>query len=96
MEEQRVLQALDGLAVGFNANDIDGIMGYFAKDCSLDLSRGPDPHGTRFWGRDQVRRGIMSRFESTPDVHLTHVKAGDARSRHTKRNLGEWLRCGAH
>jgi ketosteroid isomerase-like protein len=72
--EQGVLQALDGLAAGFNAHDIDAIMAFFANDCSLDLPRGPEPHGTRFVGRDQVRRGILTRFETTPDVHYGEIE----------------------
>ena len=73
-EEQRILEALEGLAAGFNAHDIDAIMGFFADDCSLDLPRGPEPHGSRYVGRDAVRRGIMSRFETTPDVHYGEVE----------------------
>jgi ketosteroid isomerase-like protein len=73
-EEQRILEALEGLAAGFNAHDIDAIMGFFAEDCSLDLPRGPEAHGSRFVGRDEVRRGIMSRLETTPDVHYAEVE----------------------
>ena len=58
MEDERIiLAALDGLAAAFNAHDIDAIMGFFAEECSLDLPRGPDPHGSRYTGRDGVRRG---------------------------------------
>jgi ketosteroid isomerase-like protein len=73
-EQQRILAALDGLASAFNAHDIDAIMEFFADDCSLDLPRGPEPHGSRYVGRDEVRRGIMSRFETTPDVHYGEVE----------------------
>ena len=61
-----ILAALDGLAAGFNAHDIEAIMGFFAEECSLDLPRGPDAHGSRFVGRDEVRRGILTRFQTTP------------------------------
>lgn len=30
--------------------------------------------GSRFSGSDKVRRGLLTRFESTPDVHYTHVE----------------------
>lgn len=73
-DEQKILEALDALAAAFNAHDIDAIMGFFAQDCSLDLPRGPEPHGRRFVGRDEVRRGIMTRFETTPDVHYDEVE----------------------
>lgn len=73
-DEARILEALDGLAAAFNAHDIDAIMEFFAEDCSLDLPRGPEPHGSRFSGREQVRRGLMTRFETTPDVHYGEVE----------------------
>ena len=69
-----ILAALDGLSAAFNAHDIDAVMGFFAEECSLDLPRGPDPHGSRFTGRDAVRPGIMTRFQSTPDVHYAEVE----------------------
>ena len=74
VEEEAILLALDGLAKGFNAHDINAIMSYFAEDCSLDLPRGPEAHGTRYVGREQVRRGILTRFETTPDVHYSEVE----------------------
>ena len=89
-EEQRILAALDGLAAGFNAHDIDAIMAFFAEDCSLDLPRGPEPHGSRCVGRDAVRRGIMSRFETTPDVHygdVEHFVSGNT-------GMSKWLLTG--
>lgn len=74
MAGEPILEALDGLAAAFNAHDIDAIMAFFADDCSLDLPRGPDPHGSRFSGREEVRRGLMTRFETTPDVHYGEVE----------------------
>ena len=69
-----ILAALDGLAAGFNAHDIEAIMGFFAEECSLDRPRGPDAHGSRFVGRDEVRRGILTRFQTTPDVQYDEVE----------------------
>ena len=68
------MEVLDGLAEGFIRHDIDAIMSFFAEDCSLDLPRGPDPHGSRYVGRDQVRLGIQTRFETTPDVHYGEIE----------------------
>ena len=88
--EGRILADLDGLAAGFNAHDIDRIMGFFADDCSLDLPRGPDPHGRRYLGRDAVRRGLMTRFETTPDVRYSEIEnfaAGDT-------GMSRWLLTG--
>ena len=39
-----------------------------------NLPRGPEPHGSRYVGRDEVRRGLMTRFESTPDVHYGEIE----------------------
>lgn len=89
-EEQRIMSALDGLADGFNAHDIDAILAFFAEDCSLDLPRGSEPHGTRYVGRDEVRKGLMTRFETTPDVHYGEIEnfvAGDT-------GMSKWLLTG--
>jgi ketosteroid isomerase-like protein len=64
-----MISILDGLVEAFNAHDIDRIMTYFVEDCVLDMPRGPDPHGRRYRGLDDVRRGLLTRFETTPDVH---------------------------
>lgn len=72
--EADILAALEGLAEAFNAHDIDRVMSFFAPDCSLDMPRGPEPHGARFQGIEQVKKGLMGRFESTPDVHYSDVE----------------------
>ena len=90
MTDDEIVTALDGLAAAFNAHDIDAVMAFFADDCSLDLPRGPDPHGSRFVGREAVRRGIMTRFETTPDVHYAEVEnfvSGDT-------GMSKWLLTG--
>ncbi len=88
--EAEVLAALHGLAAAFNAHDIDRIMRFFAPDCSLDMPRGTEPHGTRFHGIEQVKKGLMGRFETTPDVHysdLEHFVSGDC-------GMSKWLLTG--
>ena len=43
------MAALEELGSAFNAHDIDRIMSsLFVQDCSLDMPRGREPHGTRF------------------------------------------------
>lgn len=89
-DDASIRAVLDELSAAFNAHDIDRIMGFFAEDCSLDLPRGSEPHGTRFVGRDEVRRGLMTRFETTPDVHygeVEHFVAGDT-------GMSKWLLTG--
>lgn len=85
-----IMAALESLATAFNAHDIDGVMRHFAPDCSLDMPRGPESHGTRFAGFELVKSGIMGRFESTPDVHygeLEHFVSGNC-------GITKWLLTG--
>jgi ketosteroid isomerase-like protein len=44
-------ETLKLIADAFNRHDLDGIMEFFAEDCSMDLPRGPDPWGRRFVGK---------------------------------------------
>ena len=88
--EAEILAALHGLAAAFNARDIDAVMSFFAPDCSLDIPRGTEPYGTRFQGIEQVKKGLMGRFETTPDVHysdLEHFVSGNC-------GMSKWLLTG--
>ena len=88
--EAEILAALHGIAAAFNAHDIDGVMSFFSPDCSLDMPRGTEPFGTRFQGIEQVKKGLMGRFESTPDVHysdLEHFVSGNC-------GMSKWLLTG--
>jgi len=90
MNKSDMIAALDGLADAFNAHDIDKIMTYFESDCSLDMPRGPEPHGSRYTGLENVRRGLLTRFKSTPDVHygeLEHFVDGNT-------GISKWLLTG--
>ena len=69
-----ILELLEGLAAAFNSHDIDRVMSFFARDCSLDMPRGSEPHGSRYTGLSDVRRGLETRFETTPDVHYGEVE----------------------
>jgi len=57
------------LCAAFNAHDLDRVMAVFADDCVLEMPRGNMHWGSRFEGREDVRRAIASRFEGLPDVH---------------------------
>ena len=78
----RLREVLDG----FNAHDLDAILAHFAEDCVFEAPRGPDAHGRRFVGLDEVRRGLAARFEGIPDVRYEghgDFVAGD-------RGVSEW------
>ena len=70
----------------FNAHDVDAVMSFFTDDCVLDMPRGPAPGGHHLVGRDEVRKGIQSRFDGIPDIHYgddRHFACGD-------RGVSEW------
>ena len=73
-------ELLRDLLAAFNAHDLDRIMSFFAEECSLDMPRGPQPFGTRYVGKAQVRDGLASRFSGVPDVRYgddEHWVCGD-------------------
>lgn len=53
----------------FNQHDLDAVMEFFAKDCTMYMPRGPKPWGQRLVGRAKVREGVVSRFAGLPDAH---------------------------
>ncbi len=84
------IQTLKDILAAFNDHNLDAIMEFFADDCSFDMPRGPDPWGSRYTGKADVRRALATRFAGLPDVHY-----GD--DRHwVSDNLGvsEWLLTG--
>ncbi len=84
--EQGKLDALNAVLDAFNRHDLDAIMSHFAEDCVFESPRGPDPWGTRFVGKGEVRRGLAARFDGIPDVHYRdddHFVSGN-------RAVSEW------
>jgi len=63
------VETLKQFLEAFNRHDLDAILEFFAEDCVMDLPRGPDPWGRRTTGKEQVRKGCLSRFEGLPDAH---------------------------
>jgi ketosteroid isomerase-like protein len=89
-EEKGNYALLLELDAAFNAHDLDRIMGHFAEDASLDMPRGSQPWGTRYVGKENVRKGLAMRFETTPDVRY-----GDARHWVSgPMGVSEWLLSG--
>ena len=84
------LEVLKELTQAFNDHDLNRIMSFFDDDCSLDMPKGSEPWGTRYMGKEEVRRGLATRFETVPDVHY-------GEDRHwISGNMGvsEWLLTG--
>ena len=70
----------------FNRHDLDAIMDFFADECVFEAPRGPHPWGTRYVGRDEVRKGLGTRFTGIPDVHYGE----DRHWAHGDRAVSEW------
>jgi len=74
------VEALEQLLDAFNQHDLDRIMEFFSDDATFDMPRGDQPWGTRFTGKNEVRKGLATRFSGIPDVHYgedRHWVCGD-------------------
>jgi hypothetical protein len=86
MSDHRQVEQLREVLDAFNRHDLDAIMSHFPDDCVFDTPRGPDRWGRRFVGKQEVRRGLASRFEGIPDVRYLdddHFACG-------RRGVSEW------
>ena len=90
VRDEASVETLTAITAAFNAHDLDAIMEFFAEDCSLDMSRGPEPWGQRLVGKAAVRAGLATRFAGLPNVHYgngRHWVSGDL-------GVSEWLLTG--
>ena len=62
-------ELVDAVGDAFNANDIDAVMQYFASDATFDHAVGPDAHGLRFEGADEIRGVFDGLFKKVENVH---------------------------
>ena len=62
----------------WNAHDVDGAMALMTDDCSWEVPRGVQPHGTHFEGSQAVRAAIANAFKAMPDIayELIHTSFG--------------------
>ena len=80
------LEFLQAFADAFNRHDLDAIMAFMTQDCVFDASGGPDVCGTRYVGREAVRRAFADVWATFPDAawsHARHFVCGD-------RAVSEW------
>ena len=92
MDDAISVDTLKAILAAFNAHDLDTIMEFFDEDCSLDMPRGPEPWGARFFGKASVRDALASRFRGLPDVKYTedrHWVSSDY-----DMGVSEWLLTG--
>ena len=77
---------LDAFADAWNRHDIDGLMTFMSDDCVFQASAGPEVCGTRYEGREQVRKGYAEVFATFPDAKWSgarHVINGN-------RGVSDW------
>ena len=85
-------EVLRAVLDGFNAHDLDAILEHFADDAVFESPRGPEPYGTRYVGKEEVRAGLAKRFQGIPDVHYEddrHFLSEDG-----TRGASEWTLTG--
>jgi ketosteroid isomerase-like protein len=78
---------LDAFAAAWNRHDVNGILAMMTDDCVFQPGVGPDVHGNRFRGQDDVRQGIEKFLAAHPDARWNdpvHFIASD-------RGVTEWL-----
>lgn len=57
----------------WNDKDLDALMKHMADDCVFMASVGTEVEGTKWEGRDAVRKGFASLWEVYPDAHFESV-----------------------
>ncbi len=85
-EDEVTLEFLQAFADAWNRHDLDALMEFMADECVYETSSGDNVFGTRYAGRDAVRKGFASVWEMFPDAQwlgATHFIAGN-------RGVSEW------
>ena len=80
------LEFLQAFADAWNRHDIDALMEFMVDECVYETSSGGDVFGTRYAGREAVRKGFASVWEMFPDAQwlgASHFIAGN-------RGVSEW------
>jgi ketosteroid isomerase-like protein len=65
---------LDAFADAWNRHDVDRLMTFMSDDCVFEASAGPEVCGTRYEGRDQVRKGYAEVFATFPDAQWSGAR----------------------
>ena len=85
MNEAELKRFLDG----FNAHDVDAIMGYFAGDAVYLTPSGSEAAGRRVEGLEAIRGHFAKLFRTIPDLRFsedTHWVSADG-----TRAVSDWL-----
>lgn len=86
VDDEVTIKFLDDFAAAWNRHDVDGLMTFMTDDCVFESSAGIEVCGTRFVGRDAVRRGFAAAWEAFHDAEwrgARHFICGS-------RGVSEW------
>ena len=67
-------EVLKGYADAGNAHDIDQMMSFFVADCEFNSSIGPNVHGTRYKGTENVREGLLHFLGICPNGQWSNIR----------------------
>jgi ketosteroid isomerase-like protein len=85
-DDRQRLETLDRLVDAFNRRDLEAAVALFTEDAIFENSRGPEPWGRRYVGKEEIREGVAGRFAALPHGtygDVTHFVSGD-------RGFSEW------
>jgi ketosteroid isomerase-like protein len=57
----------------WNDHDVEGALALMTDDCVWEITRGSEPHGTRFEGSKAVGAAIAQAFSAMPGIHYEPV-----------------------
>lgn len=81
------MELLQTMFAGFNNHDVDQVLSCMTPDCVFEAAGGPDAHGNRFQGHDDVGAAFAGVWAAMPDAswsETSHFVVGD-------RGVSEWL-----
>ncbi len=85
--EQKNIAALKAFGLAGDRYDIDAMMALMTEDCVFNSSFGPEAHGTRYQGLDQMREALQwfleDRSSDSKWTNPKHFVKGD-------RGVAEW------
>jgi steroid delta-isomerase-like uncharacterized protein len=81
--DEKFLQAFTD---AWNAHDLDALMSFMSDDCVFETAAGPERCGTRFSGREAVRRAFEQAWLTFPDAQWQNGR----HFVHGERGVSEW------
>ena len=81
-----IIETLQSFNDAWNRHDIDALMSFMADDCVFETAGGPEAYGSRFIGKENVRKAFSAAWQNFPDakwINGRHFVCGD-------RGVSEW------